>query len=209
MSRFDVFRSLLRSTVLSAEQGLANLPGADAVKRLIEQAAHGLGRVVVRDEQLTAAVARGGDVSEATVSSGRGCVRVDVTFNDGELLRMSLWPDGTAFAPLGAKELSFRVEPDDLAQRTRSRDVIGAIAGEIARTLWKPALARAPHSREPALVSSDRGRMIVDLRSVPEVRWAMRQRVYSAFVELLRPRTIEVGDGCLTLLLALEGLTRR
>lgn len=209
MSRLDVLRSLLRSTVLSAEHGLASIPGADGVKRFFEQAAQGLGRVVVRDEQLTAAVARGGDVSAATVSSGRGCVRVDVTFNDGELLRMSLWPEGTAFAPLGAKELSFRVEPDDLAQRGRSRDVIGSIAAEIARTLWKPALARAPRSSEPTLVSSDRGRMVVDLRSVPEVRWAMRQRVYSALVELLRPRAIEVGEGCLTLMLALEGLTRR
>lgn len=205
----DVLRSLLRSTVRSAEQGFASLPISATLRRLIEQSSLGLGRVIVRDEQMTAAVARGGDVSAATVSSGRGCVRVDVTYDDGELLRMSLWPDGTAFAPLGAKELSFRCEPDELAQRTRGRDVIGAIAGEIARTLWKPALARAPRSTEPALVSSDRGRMICDLRSVPEVRWAMRQRVYSALVELLRPRSVEVGEGSLTLLLAIEGLTRR
>lgn len=209
MSRLDVLRSLLRSTARGAGATLASSPLAGAVRKLIEQSALGLGKVVVRDEQLTAAVARGEEVTAATVVSARGCLRVDVSFSDGELLRMALFPEGAAFAPLGAKELSFRVEPHELAQRMRSRDVIGAIAGEIARSLWRPALARAPRSTEPAFVSHDRDRLVVDLRSVPEVRWAMRQRVYSALVELLRPRALEVGEGGLTLLLALEGLTRR
>jgi hypothetical protein len=209
VSRLDLLRSLLRSTARGAGEVIASSPLSAALRKLIEQSALGLGRVVVRDEQLTAAVARGEEVSAATVRSGRGCMRVDVSFSDGELLRMAFWPEGAAFAPLGAKELSFRIEPHELAQRTRSRDVLGAIAGEIARSLWRPALARAPRSTEPAIVSSDRDRLIVDLRSVPEVRWAMRQRVYSALVELLRPRALEVGEGSLTLLLALEGLGRR
>ena len=209
MSRLDVLRSLLRSTARSAGEAIASSPLSAVLRKLIEQSALGLGRVVVRDEQLTAAVARGEEVTAATVRSGRGCMSVDVSFSDGELMRMSFWPMGAAFAPLGAKELSFRVEPHELAQRPRSRDALGAIAAEIARTLWRPALARAPHSTEPAFVTNERGRLVVDLRSVPEVRWAMRQRVYSALVELLRPRALEVGEGSLTLLLALEGFTRR
>ena len=55
--------------------------------------------------------------------------------------------------------------------------MLAAIAAEIARSLWRPVLARAPRSDHAALVTADGGQLFVDLRSVPEVRWAQSQRL--------------------------------
>jgi len=205
-SRVDVVKSLLRSTARSAVAQVKRLPLAAAVQRALSHAA--LGRAAISDAQLTAAVARVAHVAAATVSVVHDRLRVDVSLDNGKQLLMALWPDGVAFAPSGAKELAFRVEPATAASHPASREVVGAIAGEIARALWRPALARAPRSEHGAFVSDSDGRLIVDLRSVPEVRWAMRQRLPAVLIEAIRARAIELHDGQLVLALAIEGLRR-
>jgi hypothetical protein len=131
---------------------------------------------------------------------------VDVSLDNGKQLLLALWPDGMAFAPSGAKELAFRIEPDAAAAHPASREVVAAIASEIARALWRPALARAPRFDHGAFVSDSDGRLIVDLRSVPEVRWALRQRLPAILIEAIRARAIELRDGELVLALAIEGV---
>jgi hypothetical protein len=168
-----------------------------------------LSRTAIPDAQLTAAVARVPRVAAATVSVGQDRMRVDVGFEDGKQLLMAVRPDGMVFAPGGAKEIAFRVEPDQAAADPGTRDVLSAIAGEIARTLWRPALARAPRSDHGAFVSHEAGRLIVDLRSVPEVRWALRQRLPALLIEAIRARDLSVGDGRLVLTLAIEGMPGR
>jgi hypothetical protein len=205
-SRSDVLKSLLRSTARSAAECVMSLPVAANVQRALSEAS--FSRTAIADAQLTAAVARVPHVAAATVSVGHERVRVDVSFDDGKQLLMALRPDGMAFAPGGAKELAFIVEPEHAATQSGSSDVIAAIAGEIARALWRPALARAPRFEHGAVVSSERGRLIVDLRTVPEVRWALRQRLPALLIEAIRARGIEIGDGRLVLALAIEGMRR-
>jgi hypothetical protein len=203
-SRSDVFKSLLRSTARSAIDSVMGLKVASNVQRVLAETS--FSRIAIQDAQLTAAVARVANVAAATVSVGQDRVRVDVSFDDGKQLLMALRPDGMVFAPGGAKELAFTVEPEQAAAQSSSRDVIAAIAGEIARALWRPALTRAPRSDHGALVSHDGCRLIVDLRSVPEVRWALRQRLPAVLVEAIRARTLELREGRLVLTLAIEGM---
>jgi hypothetical protein len=193
---------LLRSTARGAAASLRSTQLAGAVRRALSELA--IGRVVVRDDQLTRAVGHVPGVAAATVSCVHSRVRVDLSFEDGSQLLMTLRPAGITFAPGGAKELSFLVEPPEGAQDLRSRDVLGAIAAEIARSLWRPVLARAPRSEHTALVTADGGQLFVDLRSVPEVRWAQSQRLLASVIEALRPRTIDAEPGKLTLTLALD-----
>jgi hypothetical protein len=203
-SRTDVLKSLLRSTARSALSAVKELPIAASVQRAVQDAS--LSRVVIRDAQLTAAVARVPQVAAATVSVAHDRLRVDVGFEDGRALQMAIRPDGMAFAPGGAKELGFRVDPPAAAQRQGSHEVIWAVAAEIARALWRPALARAPRGGPGGYVSDYDGRLVVDLRSVPEVRWAMRQRIPSILIEAIKPRAIELHDGRLLVTIAIEGL---
>jgi hypothetical protein len=204
MSGIDVVSSLLRSTARSAAASLRRTQLAGALRRALSELS--IGRIVVRDDQLTRAVGHVAGVAAATVSCAHSRVRVDLSFDDGSALLMALRPSGIAFAPGGAKELSFLVEPPQCAQDLRSRDVLAAIAAEIARSLWRPVLARAPRSELSALVTADDGQLFVDLRSVPEVRWAQSQRLLASVIEALRPRSLDAEPGRLTLMLALDRL---
>jgi hypothetical protein len=204
-SRSDVLKSLLRSTARTAIDSVMSSKVGSNVQRLLTETS--FSRVAIADAQLTAAVARVAHVAAATVSVGQDRVRVDVSFEDGKQLLMALRPDGMVFAPGGAKELAFTVEPEHAAAQGSSRDVIAAIAGEIARALWRPALTRAPRLPDHgAHVSHEGNRWIVDLRSVPEVRWALRQRLPALLIEAIRARGLELGDGRLVLTLAIEGM---
>ncbi len=203
MSRLDVLKSLLRSTARSAGAGVRGLPLSTALQRVLSEVSPV--RIAIGDAQLTRAVARLPGMVAATVSSGRGKLRVDASFDDGKRLAMTLAPAGMAFAPGGAKELSFAVEPEQSALEPRGQEVMAAIATEIARGLWRTALARAPRS-EPGsvVVSREHATLFVDLRGVPEVRWALRQRLPAALIEALHPRALEIREGRLVLTLALD-----
>jgi hypothetical protein len=203
MTQLDVLKSLMRSSARAAKVGIGKLALTQALQRVLDESR--LGRVVISDASLTVAVARAAHVAEATVSAAQGCLRVDVGNADGQRLAMTLRPIGFAFAPGGAKELSFAVEPSEAALDPTSGDVVAAIAGEIARNLWRPALMRAPRSDHgTAMVNRHDGTLIVDLRSVPEVRWALRQRLPALMIEALKPRSLEITQGRVTVALTLD-----
>ena len=147
-------------------------------------------------------------VAEATVHCGHGHMSIDVRFDDGRALRMGLRPGGVAFAPFGPKELAFTTEPPGAIAQPNGHEVIGAIGSEVARQLWRPALMRAPRGEPSAHVTAENVRIIVDLRGVPEVRWALRQRLPALLIEAIRARSVDVGDGQLVLTLAIEGVRR-
>jgi len=207
MSRLDVWKSLLRSGVRSASESLRNVPLATTLGRAVSDA--GLARFAIRDAELTAAVARLAQVTAATVSCNQNRVRVDASYADGKHVALSLRPAGAMFAAGGAKELCFEVEPKEAAFDGASQEIVGALAAEIARTLWRPALARAPRSDQGGLATSESGRVVVDLRSVPEVRWAQRQRFPAAMIEAMSPRSLEIEPGRLLVRLSLERLLPR
>jgi hypothetical protein len=205
MSRLDVVKSLLRSSARSTLGGLRSLPLGAAIERLAGQAA--LGRLRVPDARLTSAVARLPGVLEATVSSTQGCIRVDLAFDDGEHLAVGLLPAGIQFAPGGAKELSFALQPPNIAS-SRVGEVAAAIAAELARTVLRPLLSRAPRAEWTPHAMRDGERVVFDLRSVPEVRWVLSRSWGRAALDVLRIRAIDAGDGGVTLSLGLEGLGR-
>ena len=205
MSRLDLVASLLRSTARGAAARLRELPGTNTLSRLLRDAA--LGRTVISSAQLTAAVARAVDANATTVIAGEDSLRVDLALADGTHLAARLRVAGAVFAAGGAKELSFTVDPPEAAKSPGCREAVAAIAGELARALWKPALVRAPETGPAAFVSLEDDRLVVDLRSVPEVRWALRQRLPATLIELLRPRTVVITPLGLELQLSLDALS--
>ena len=199
MGRSDVLKSLLRSTANSAVTSLVHSPLTGRIQRLI--AAASFGRATVSDAQLTRTVARVPHVAAATVTTTADCLRVDAGFEDGSQLSMAIYPAGLSFAPGGAKELAFAVQPREVAHLSQCRDVIAAVAGELARSLWKPALVGAPRSDQLAFVTFDADRLVVDLRSVPDVRWALAQSTRAALIEAFTARSFEINNKRLELVL--------
>jgi hypothetical protein len=204
VSRLDLVTSLLRSTARGATAKLRELPLAAALSRLVPRAA--LGHTLIPCAQLTAAVARAVDASAATVSSAQDVLQVDVALADGTHLAARLRLSGAVFASGGAKELSFEADPPEAARTPGCRDAVAALSGELARARWKAALLRAPMSGPAGFVALEGGRLIVDLRSVPEVRWALGQRMPAAMIELLRPRTVAITPRGLELQVAFDAL---
>ena len=204
MSRLDVVKSLLRSA--------ARAPGTQLTRwrapgRLRERLLRFVGRRLwLSDGKLTAAVARVPEVSAVTVSSASGKLRVDASFHDGTSLLVALTPLASAFAPRGAKDLSLRAEPESAALNPRCADIAAAIATEIAHALWGPFLRAARDVTPRALAQRHGDVLVVDLRSVPAVRAALRQPLFAAAIEALSLRTIEVNPGGLRLGPSLAGI---
>ena len=207
MSRLDVVASLLRSTARGAAAKLRELPAAGVLSRLLTDAA--LGRTLIPSAQLTAAVARAVDASAATVTAGDGSLHVDVALADGSRLAVRLRLAGAVFAAGGAKEVSFEADPPEASKAPGCREAVAALAAELARALWKPALLRAPETGPAGFVSLEDGRLVVDLRSVPEVRWALRQRLPATMIELLKPRSVTITPQGLELHITLDALNPR
>ncbi|HEX4352661.1 MAG TPA: hypothetical protein VHZ95_07105, partial [Polyangiales bacterium] len=128
-------------------------------------------RLTLSDVQMTRAVARIADVSAATISTRVGELRVDASFRDGSTLLVHLVPLNVAFAPRGAKEWSLRCEPERAVYDPRCADIVAVLASEVARKLWGPFLrGRNVPAGRSAIAHRDGTMLVVDLRSVPEVR---------------------------------------
>jgi hypothetical protein len=202
MSRMDVMKSLVRSAATSAGglgRVLAHAPFRKRLAALVQR------RLMLPDSQLTAAVARVPEVSAATVSSRNGQLRVDASFQDGTTLLVHLIPLTTAFAPRGAKEWSLRAEPESAAYDARCADFVAALATAVARRLWGPFLHGRKVRGRSAFAHRDGNVLVVDLRTVPEVRSALGQPLLAAGIEAFGLRSIEVADGGLNLIPGVPG----
>ena len=168
-SRFDVLRSLVRGATRSASRRVRNLgPVTNARRVLAELKAM---RATLTEGALSSAVAQAEGVEGATVRITGGRVLVDVDWTDGEHTAVAIWPERARFAPRGAKEVVFRVDPPEHVRGRRTREIVGGIAAAIARALWGPVLG-ARGAAEQALVETEGARLRCDLRTVPAVRAA-------------------------------------
>jgi hypothetical protein len=201
MSRLDVMKSLVRS----AAEGAGALGRAwEPLRKWLSHLASR--RLTLPDRQLTAALARIPDVTAVTVSTRLGQLRVDASFRDGSALLVHFIPVNVAFAPRGAKEWSLRTEPESAAYDARCTDIVAALASEVARKLWGPFLrGREAIGRGP-LAHRDGTTLVVDLRSVPEVRSALGQPLMAAAIEAFGLRSIVADDGALQLIPGVAGL---
>jgi hypothetical protein len=204
MSRLDVMKSLLRSAAVGAGERLERLGVADALRKSVrELASH---RLFISDERLTAAVARVPDVLAATVSTRDGRVRIDATFRDGGPLLVSLVPERVTFAAHGAKEWSVLVEPNAAALDPRTSDVFSALASEVVANLWGPFLRKSQTRGKNAYTHRDGDTLVMDLRTLPEVRAALSQRLAALAMDALGLQAIHAEDGGLRLVPGLSGV---
>jgi hypothetical protein len=202
MSRIDVLKSLMRSAALTAVDKVRNAPATQTARDLLDQA--GLLRTRITEAALTAAVARAANATAATVRAQQGRLLIDASFDDSDTpLQFAIWPASFSFAPLGAKEIAFGVEPIDALRDPRAQDVCGALATEIAHAIWRAVIGPVLPGESTAFVSREGDRLVADLRSVPAVRRNQAKKLAMTFIEALRPQRIEIEGGELRVLMKL------
>lgn len=199
--RSDFVRSLVRGFAEGAGKRLG-LPLAN-LQRLIRDAV--LQASSVSDRQITKALTRVASVREASAVCRDERIWIEATFDDGESVQLSVAPLGARFAPRGAKEVLFHVEPEGMAGRARARDLVGAIAALIAHALWAPFFGRLLNPSFDAIAERDGSEVRVDLRSVPAVRAAHKKGMSQLF-DMLELGGVGVVDGALRLQIKLPPL---
>lgn len=204
MSRKDVIKSLFRSAVNTVAEPFKRISLPDELQQTVKDILKL--RVAVRDQQLTAAAARAPGVAAVTVLVTEGRIRIDATLKDDRQLVFGLIPLASTFAPRGAKELLFSVEPVAAGSDPCAQELVGALAGEIARAIWGPFLPRPLTSGYPAFVERDGDLLRVDLRTVPELRAALRQRSVAMVIDLLEAKALVAQPGALRIYLTLQQL---
>jgi hypothetical protein len=197
----DIMRSLLRGAARSAADRLRHSELASRLQRMLSEAVGG--RVRVSDADLSAAVARVRDISAVTVHTVTGAVHVEASFEDGRSLAVRLAPSHVRFAPGGAKELSFTVAPPEALNDPHTSEIFAATAGAVARALWRPVLRGQPLGEPSAFVTHEGARLVLDLRTVPEIRNALQNKMAQAFTDVLALERVEAEPGGLSITLAM------
>jgi len=199
--RFDIVRSLVRA---AADRAIGRVRGtrvASATMQLVERLTQQRWRL--SDEALTTAAAHAEGVDSAMVACHSGRVFVDASMTSGREVQFSLAPRAVRFAPRGAKEISFDVEPPD----AHDTSIVGALAGCIAKATW-PMIA-PPDSIDVggAIVERESpGRLRVDLRSVPAVRRFAATQAAVMIFDMLELESLRVEPGALAIKLKLPQL---
>jgi len=199
--RFDIIRSWVRAAADQAVGRVASTKVASLTKQLLERLTHRRWRL--SDETLTAAAAHADGVDSAMVSCRSGRMFVDASMTNGTEVQFSLAPRSVRFAPRGAKEISFDLEPPD----AHDTSIVGALAGCIAKATW-PMIARADAVDVGAAIVEREtpGRLRVDLRSVPAVRRFASTQAAAMIFDVLELESIRVEPGALALKLKLPQL---
>src|ERR1700754_3023456 len=106
--RSDLMRSLLRGFAEGASRRLG-VP-LRSLQRLMREAMAQASSV--SEAQISKALARVPDVREASAVCRDERIWIDATLSDGERVQVSVLPLSARFAPRGAKEVIFRLEPE-------------------------------------------------------------------------------------------------
>ena len=200
--RFDIVRSLVRA---AADRALDRVKGtrvaaatAQILERLTQQ------RWRLSDETLTAAAAHAEGVDSAMVACHSGRMFVDASMTNGREVQFSLAPRSVRFAPRGAKEIAFDVEPPD----AHDTSIVGALAGCIAKATWPMIVPPDSLDVGGAIVEHESpGRLRVDLRSVPAVRRFSSTQAAAMIFDVLELESLRVETGALAIKLKLPQLS--
>ena len=200
--RFDILRSWVR---LAADRAVVRITGtkvASATRQILERLTQQRWRL--SDELLTSAAAHADGVDSAMVACHSGRMFVDASMANGKEVQFSLTPRSVRFAPRGAKEISFDVEPPD----AHDTSIVGALAGCIAKATWPMIAAGDPNDFGGAIVERETpGRLLVDLRSVPAVRRFASTQTAAMIFDVLELESVRVEPGALAIKLKLPQLT--
>jgi len=197
--RFDILRSWVRMAADRAVDRVTETKLASMTKQLLERLTQQRWRLT--DETLTTAVAHADGVDSAMVACHSGRMFVDASMTNGREVQFSLAPSSVRFAPRGAKEISFDVEPPD----AHDTSIVGALAGCIAKATW-PMIADSVDVGSAIVERENPGRLRVDLRSVPAVRRFSSTQTAVMIFDVLELESIRVEPGALTLKLKLPQL---
>ncbi len=199
--RFDIVRSLVRAAADRAIARVKETRVAGATMQLVERLTQQRWRLT--DEALTAAAAHADGVDSAMVACRGGRVYVDASMTNGGEVQFSLAPRSVRFAPKGAKEIAFDVEPPG----AHDTSIVGALAGCIAKATW-PMIASAdsPDVGGAIVERESPGRLRVDLRSVPAVRRFSSTQAAAMIFDVLELESLRVETGAIALKLKLPQL---
>jgi hypothetical protein len=194
MSRLDLLRSWVRTAAKASADRLAKMGPVANARQAFEELRQR--RASIGEAPLSRALAHAPDVAASMVSIRDGRIRVDLGYEDGSTLVFSVLPETVRFAPRGAKEVIFSIEPESLASDGRVRDAVGCIAAAIARAVWGPVLGRRG-ADETALVEREGLRLRADLRTVPSVRATLEGSPLAMALEALSIESFDVEDRAL------------
>ncbi len=201
MSRFDVLKSLVRSAAKAGGERLSKLSAVTNARQAFEELR--ARRSSITEAALSRAITGGvASIRAATVSLRDGRCAVDLDYEDGRSLVFAILPEQTRFAPRGAKEVIFSVEPPEMVDDARAREVVGAFAAAIARALFGPVLGERAED-EQALVDREGARLRADLRTVPSVRAALEGSALAMALEVISIESFEIEDRVLRVVIAL------
>jgi hypothetical protein len=198
--RIDIVRSWVRAAADRAIGRAKDTRFASVARELVERLTQQRWRLT--DEALTAAAAHAEGVDSAMVACHSGRVFVDASMTSGREVQFSLKPRSVRFAPRGAKEISFDVEPP----AAHDTSIVGALAGCIARATW-PMIAPPDADVGAAIVEREGAdRLRIDLRSVPAVRRFASTQAAAMVFDVLELESLRVEPGALSLKLKLPQL---
>lgn len=200
-NRSDFMKSLVRGFAEGASRRLG-FPLSNLQRMLKEALAQASS---VSESQISKALARVPEVKEASAVCRDERIWIEATLSDGQRIRLNVTPKGARFAPRGAKEVVFHVEPEEMAMRAQARDLIAAIGALVAHALWAPFFGRLLNPSYDAIAEREGFEVRVDLRTVPAVRSAMAKGLGQLF-DLLELQHLHVVDGALRLKVRLPAL---
>ncbi len=165
----DRLRSLLRGAAREVTRRAASFAPLVEARRVFGELRQG--RIPVPTDSLRAQLLRVPELDSLWLDVGPEGVRVDASFTRGTSVRVTFVPVAARFAPRGAKELVFRVEPPEHASGARVADLCAALAAAVARTVWAAILPPDDGSAPDAIVERDaNAELRIDLRTLPAIR---------------------------------------
>lgn len=207
----------LRSAVHHAAGRVRERAENGAVTTTLGKLRHAAGQIAARRAPVPLSAIRRvimavPDVAAASVSivprEVGHALGVDIELASGRSIRAEIAPAGSHFAPRGAKELSFVVVPETAAAEPAIRELCGALAALIARTLWSASLPPASSAHESGLVDREGTTLRIDLRTIPSVRTAMaRGPAVATLLDVMTPESMEMSPEGLMIRIGLPQLT--
>jgi hypothetical protein len=205
--RTDFLKSLFRH---AADLAGSRVRGLRSVARIREAVrAFGDQQATLDETAIASALARSPGIDAVSVTVRGGAVRIEAAFDDERELSFSLRPTGARFAPRGAKEPRFQVEPPELARQSRVRDAAGALGGIVAMRIWGMFLPNRSERAGSAFVETGGGGSLsVDLRTVPAVRKLEGAGALQLVLDVFEVRAVHAENGGLRFDIKLPSLAR-
>lgn len=207
MKRLDLLRSYVNQASDRIKKSTKRMLPLEQAREIIADLRHR--RVRILEATLTRAVAHTPGVDEASVSAKEGALYLDLfSAETGAAVDVKIEVYVQAFAPRGAKEIGFRVEPESAAADRLLAEALGYLAGTIAEILWAPAGVVPAESPAAAFIERDgHASFRADLRTVPSVRAALARPASEMLIEALVPKRFLIVDQALAIELSFPGIS--